>query len=92
MGWGVICSISELTDVPILQVSPMALKREICGKKTATKEEVAEALNERFGRDFGAELLDNGFPASVHEHPYDALGAIVACLDDEVLRIARRLQ
>ena len=91
MAWGVIGALSELMDVPILQVSPQQLKKVVCGDGTASKAEVAAALNTRFGRDFSIELVENGVPSSAHEHPYDALGAIVSCLDDEVLRLARRL-
>lgn len=91
MGWGVIAALSELMDVPILMASPQGLKRAVCGKATASKEEVQEAVDKRFGRDFGSELVDNGLAKTYHEHPYDALGAVLACLDDEVLRIARRL-
>lgn len=91
MGWGVICALSELMDVPILQASPQILKGKVCGNKNATKDEVAAALDERFGRNFGDELVKKGLAKSYHEHPYDALGAVVACLDDEVLRMARRL-
>lgn len=91
MCWGVVACLSELMDVPIVQVSPKELKRAVCGNATASKEEVAKALDQRFGRTFAEELVGKGVAPSFHEHPYDALGAVVASLESEVLRMARRL-
>lgn len=91
MAWGAIAGFSEILDIPILQVSPMGLKKAITGNKSATKEEVMAALNARFGRDFGAELVKQGVPASQHEHAYDALGAVVAMENSETFRLARRM-
>jgi crossover junction endodeoxyribonuclease RuvC len=90
MSWGVLACLSELSDVPIVQVSPKELKQAVCGDATASKEKVAEALDRRFARSFGAELVGRGVAKSLHEHAYDALGTVVASLSSEVLRALRR--
>ena len=82
IAWGVIVSASEAWGIPMLQVTPMGLKKAVTGSKTATKQEVQRALERRW-------------PGEIHwpayrEHAADALGAIVACLDDDLLRMARQ--
>jgi len=44
MCWGVIASLSDATNTPILQATPVHIKRETTGSKTATKEEVQAAM------------------------------------------------
>jgi len=89
--YGIVAALVEIYDVPVVQVSPQALKKGVCGKSTASKEEIARALDLRFSRSFTDELVQRGIPAGMHEHAYDALGTIVASEDSEVLRLARRM-
>lgn len=90
MCWGVLAAISEEFDIPVLQATPQGLKLKVQGKKTASKVQVQEALEKLFGKKTLAELLVDVTP-SFWEHPVDALGAVVACGDSEVLRLARRM-
>jgi crossover junction endodeoxyribonuclease RuvC len=90
MCWGVLAGLSQQFDVPILQASPMELKNKVAGSKKASKEEVQAALEKRFGKSKLQKLCAD-VPASFFEHPYDALGAVVACSDSEVIRLARRM-
>jgi len=92
MCWGMMATLSEIREIPILQVSPKELKRKVCGNASASKIEVGEALDKRFDRSFGQELLAKGVTRSFHEHAYDALGTIVASLDGEFLQLLRRLE
>lgn len=84
MAWGVVATLAEACRVPILQVSPQELKLRVVGKKTASKEEVQQALEQRYG--------DLPWPPqrTLREHAADGLGAIVACLDSDVVLMARR--
>lgn len=84
--WGVLASIAEARRLPIVQASPQAIKRAVTGSTTASKDEVEFALLKRFGND--AEELFTG-PDGLREHAFDALGAVVACLDSDVLRALR---
>lgn len=89
--WGVIATIAVAHgDLPIVQATPMELKRRVAGNGTASKDAVATALRRRYGEGALDGLL-RGTPPSMHEHAYDALGAIAACLDAEVIRLARRM-
>lgn len=88
--WGAIAYLSEEFDIPIVQATPQSLKKSVAGKKTASKTGVQRALYKAYGKDALKALLP-GVAASLLEHPYDALGAVAACRDSEVLRIARKM-
>lgn len=90
MCWGVISGLAEEFDIPIIQATPQGLKKVVAGAKTASKEDIQRALEKLFGRE-KLEALCVDIPASFQEHPFDALGAVVACSDSEVLRLARRM-
>jgi Holliday junction resolvasome RuvABC endonuclease subunit len=90
MCWGVVSCLSDIFDVPVLQASPQGLKLKVAGEKTASKEDVQKALEAKFGAEKLAAMMPD-VPPSLLEHPFDALGAIVACNDSEVLRLARRM-
>ena len=83
--WGIISSISDFYNVPIVQASPQEIKKRVCGNKSASKESVQESLAEQFDID---PLI---FNKTLREHPFDALGAVVACQDSEVIRMALKM-
>jgi Holliday junction resolvasome RuvABC endonuclease subunit len=89
--YGILATLAEIRNVPVVMVSPQELKKRLCGTSKASKADVAEAIDQRFGRDFGAELLQRGVPSGEHEHPYDSIGAVISSLDSEVIQMARRL-
>lgn len=90
MCWGVLAALSEEYDIPVLQATPQDLKKHVTGVKTASKEDIQRALDKEFGVKV-LKGLTSEVTGSLLEHPYDALGAIVACRDSEVLRLARRM-
>lgn len=85
MSWGVLSAISALLDIPIVQASPQRIKKATCGRADASKAEVQRALVDRFG------ALVWPTPGGVIEHAADALGAVIACLDSDVMRMARQM-
>lgn len=86
-GWGVLCSLAnEMREAPIAQVSPQDIKKALCGRGNATKADVQEQLKIHFRQMALFEKLNKGHV----EHAADALGAIVACRDTEIMRMARR--
>ena len=89
MCWGVVAALSAEYDIPLLQTSPQDLKLKVVGNKTAKKPEVMKALELRFGAPL--KKLCANVNGERLEHPYDALGTVVACLDSEVLRVLRRM-
>ncbi len=87
--WGVLCLLSEITGIPLIQASPQQIKMKMCGKANASKAEVQEACRRSFGDDISN--LVKGITKSNIEHPYDALATVLACSDSETLRLARRM-
>lgn len=83
--WGLLVGLVFARDLPLLEASPQEIKKRICGRRDASKEELERELVRRY------EPLPPEVPASLREHAYDALGAAVACLDSDVIRLARRL-
>jgi crossover junction endodeoxyribonuclease RuvC len=86
MAWGIIGTILQRRRLPSLQASPQQVKAAVTGRKTASKEQVQAALEKRYGP------LDWPSRKADREHCADALAAIVACLDSEVIRMARRIR
>jgi Holliday junction resolvasome RuvABC endonuclease subunit len=80
-----IWSVAAVRRVPVLMVPSKQIKLATTGSKTATKQAVQAALEARYG------AIDWQAPPSKQEHPSDALGAIVASLDYDVIQMARRL-
>lgn len=90
--WGVLAAIAQQRHIPITQASPQEVKKALCGRKDASKEEVQDALQTMFPAMLtGKDNLCARIPASVQEHPYDALAAVIACRDSEVFLLARRM-
>lgn len=87
MTWGVIASLAEVYELPIVQASPQRVKDAVCGSKTASKEDVEAALKARYPE---AAPLFAG-PNGQREHVWDALAAVVAALESDVVRMARHL-
>lgn len=92
--WGVLDAELERRGIALLSASPQAIKLAVCGRRSASKLEVIEALDLRFaGRLLellGRPRRDGGVPARTKwEHPADAVGAVVACLNRDHLRLAR---
>lgn len=87
--WGSVTTIAYLSnDVPILQCSPQELKLAVVGAKTASKEEIEAALAARYPE--AREHL-GAIAQGDREHVWDAIGSAHACLDTEVVRLARRM-
>lgn len=91
LSWGAIIAFAVLnSEIPIVQSTPQEIKRAVCGKKSASKEEVQAALVARYRDQYLVEKLD-GIAHSMHEHPFDALGSIVAGFESDTLQLLRRL-
>jgi crossover junction endodeoxyribonuclease RuvC len=87
MCWGVLCALSYRYDLPLIQAGPKAIKKAVCGRASASKLDVQQVLSKRYSGAF--ERFTRDYPQSKHEHGFDAIGAVVACLDSDVIRIAR---
>ncbi len=87
MCWGVLCALSYRYDLPLIQASPKDIKKAVCGRASASKLDVQQVLSKRYSGAF--ESFTRDYRKDRHEHGFDAVGAIVACLDSDVIRMAR---
>ncbi len=85
--WGEVDMLAELLETALVQASPQTIKKALCGTRSASKAEVKRAITGRYPE---VEELLRSIPAGRHEHPVDALGAVVASLHTNELRLARR--
>lgn len=87
MCWGILCLLAVDTGLPFISASPQEIKKHLCGKANASKEEIQIACIRSFKTNI-TELVE-GITKSTQEHPYDALATVLACSDSEILCLAR---
>jgi Holliday junction resolvasome RuvABC endonuclease subunit len=87
MTWGAISALSALWEIPMVQASPQDIKEAVVGSRKASKAEMEATLSGRYP--VVLKCLEE-VPMSRREHPYDALGAIVASLGSEVVKMGLR--
>lgn len=92
MGYGAIAAVLELVGLPAVSVSPQELKRVVCGKASASKDEVTEACRFMLKRKDPAATpwFEYNVPESERNHAWDSLGALFASLDSDVVRAVSR--
>jgi len=81
MFWGVLVSISEELDLPIVSISSQQVKKHICGDRTASKNDIIKALNDKF-------KIVTEVPKTKQEHCYDALANVITVIEDEKLEVS----
>lgn len=91
MTWGILATISQLKTIPFTQASPQAIKKFLCGKKDASKEEVEAVVLKRWPN--AAQILDaKKIARTYREHAYDSAATIIGAAEhSEVIRVVRQL-
>lgn len=84
MAWGVIAAASALSHVPVVQSQPQDIKEAVTGSRKASKAQMESVLGSMYPE--ALEALE-GVPMSRREHSYDALGAVIASLGSEVVKM-----
>lgn len=85
LSWGALCAVLQRHNLPLVQASPQEVKKALCGRKDASKEDVALAIEQRFPN------VEWPKVKGLIEHAADATAVVVACLNSEVIRLARRM-
>lgn len=85
ISWGIIVGLSCQFTLPITQASPTEIKKMVCGNGSASKEDIQKTLATQHDLDLDL------FAKTKREHPFDALGAVHASLDTEIIYLARSL-
>lgn len=96
LAYGVLAAIVELVaserGLPVVSPSPQQIKKVLCGKRSASKEELTEACWSRLTKiDEGViDWFEDQVPASQRNHAWDSVGALFASLNSDVLRACIR--
>lgn len=90
ISWGIIIATAERLEVPIFQVRPQEIKLKLCGGKASSKQDVQDSIDTMFGISTIHPLIE-GVAKTKLEHPYDSVGAVVACADSDLIRMIRRM-
>lgn len=85
MAFGVVAILSEVFNLPVVQLSPQEVKKRLCGRQNASKEEIQSVVSLLYPMTVG--VVSNGLA----EHAYDALAVAHASLDTEVVRMVRQI-
>ena len=85
--WGVVATVAYTARLPIIQRTPVAIKLAVTGSRKATK--AAMLIDLRKAHPEIHQMLEP-WPKGRWEHMVDALGAIKACLDDNVVKAVVR--
>lgn len=89
MAWGALVAVARAHHVPVLQVSPQGLKIALTGDKTASKGDIAAAVEARCYSTPSSTQVER-IPRSRREHVYDAAAAAIACMQSDAVRLAMR--
>lgn len=89
MSWGILADIVEDRQIPLIQQSPQGLKKALCGKKSATKQDIQEVLEGLYPGAF--DQFISATPKGQWEHGFDAASAVVGLKDSDVLRAVRSM-
>lgn len=95
--FGVLATLALVHDLPVLHASPQEIKIAVCGGKAASKDEIMLALDEQYEGiprgllDISGIRLGEAGSVGRREHAYDALGSMVACWDNEPMRMLRTM-
>jgi crossover junction endodeoxyribonuclease RuvC len=90
--WGVVAAIASETGIPVVQVTPQGLKKHLTDKNNASKEEIQEALFNKYGEALLLEAGLNDIAKGGWEHPLDALGAVLAASKSEIFSLINTLE
>jgi len=87
LSWGALAGLTATYDLPVEQVSPQDIKKQLCGKRNASKLEVEETVKELAPPSI---VLLNSVAKGKREHAVDAFAAVICSLDSEVVKMARK--
>ena len=77
--------------VPLLQATANDIKVAAAGKGNATKAEVIASVRQLCSQSAGIlRFLETAKP-KLHEHAFDAVGAVIACEPSQAIQMARKL-
>jgi len=87
MTWGILSDLCHIYQLPMVQATPQEIKKTLCDNKSATKTDIQNALERLYSDQFSPFMRST--PRGQWEHGFDSIGAVVTCLNSDVIRMAR---
>lgn len=86
MPYGMLIMLSVMRDLAVVMSTPQHIKKKICGRINASKEEVRDVMLEMFGTHPGVLAFIEEVAPGSREHGWDSLAAYVAAEDSDVMK------
>lgn len=83
---GIVVAFAQRHGLPIVQASPVLVKKAVCGVGTASKDDVIKAVKRLYPE---TEAWFDGLNKGDREHAADAVAVIRACFASEVVQLLR---
>jgi Holliday junction resolvasome RuvABC endonuclease subunit len=87
LGFGVLAAACQARGLPSCSASPQEIKLATTGGRSASKAEVMACLDV-LAPEMAPRLLEAGIPRSKQDHAYDAFGAVLACQQSDLFKMA----
>lgn len=85
---GIVIGEAARRNIPLISCRPQEMKDYLCGRKNASKQDVKDALCQKFS---SVSDMVSGINEGKHEHCFDALGAIDLGSTSPIISAIRRL-
>ena len=82
IAWGWIASVAHRYSLPLVQATPMEIKRAVTGDGKSSKERMIATIQRLFPS------LTLPHQLGLQEHAADAVGAIIACQNSTLMKFA----
>lgn len=91
ISWGIVGSISARMEIPVIMNSPQTIKKKICGRNDASKQDIEDKIVEMYpNSSYAFKTFYRAYTRENREHAFDATAAAVVCLGDNIIVNARR--
>lgn len=93
--YGSISMLTEVFNLPVAAATPQAIKKAVCGKVGASKDDVTIAIKRRYRTRSNFKVIqqfeqDYSQVPKNWNHAWDSLGAMISCADNDALRVLRQ--
>ena len=88
--YGSLAMLAEVLDIACVMSTPQAIKKTLCGKINASKDDVQRVVARMWGRQPAVRQFVKKTAASRHNHGWDALAAYVAAGNTDVMKALKR--
>jgi len=90
MPYTIISTLSVVYDLAVVMSTPQHIKKAICGRINASKEEVEIEVLNQYGKLPAVRAFMESVPETLHNHGWDALAAYIASDASDVMKALKK--